>query len=468
MLTISVVGLSTVIGCKEPISIQPSCPAKLTVGESGQLLSGVKNPGEIATYQWQVLPSSGGEFDDARIPDPTFTAKEPGLTFLRLTASDGLWQVISECTTQIVESTEILIQLDAEPTTAEAADLVTLTCSDAGGVEVVDFDISQIEGAPVELEKTKVDGVVDFEAPEQPGDLEFRCIGVDEEGNKSDPAGVTVTVVEIAEVAVDFDADPQVAGPGDVVTLTCSDVGEAEVVEFVVTQTQGLLVKLEETDFGVFDFEAPGKIGDLGFECVGADEAGHQSDPATVTVSVVDVVVDLEADPPTARLREVVTLTCSDIGGSEVVEFSLTRTQGKKVELEETGFGVFDFEAPRKIGDLGFECVGADEAGRKSDPATVTVSVVDVVVDFEADPRSAAPGDAVILTCSDVGATEVLEFLISQTKGEEVKLEQTAVGVVNFKAPDETGDLGFQCVGTDEDGNVSDPATLTVTVEEIE
>ena len=195
----ALVGLALVAGCKDPIAIQPSCLDEMEVGESDQLLSNVENPGAIAMYRWRIFTpdSAKGEFDDPLAPNPVFTALAPGTVILRLAASDGLWEAISECTTVIVESTEQAVDLDADPRSVQPGETVTLTCVDIGAVVVVSFSITQTDGSEVELVETDVDGVVEFDAPEPSGDLQFQCVGTDEDDNESDPSAVTVTVEDV-------------------------------------------------------------------------------------------------------------------------------------------------------------------------------------------------------------------------------------------------------------------------------
>lgn len=103
-------GISTVIlgavlvlaqGCYQPISIQPSCPAELKVGQIGRLLSGAKNAGEVATFLWEVEPDDLARISNPGIADPLVLAQKPGTAVFTLTASDGLFQVISQCETEI-------------------------------------------------------------------------------------------------------------------------------------------------------------------------------------------------------------------------------------------------------------------------------------------------------------------------------------------------------------------------------
>lgn len=100
-LAVSVAGLAAASGCYQAISIAPSCPAQLEVGQTGTLLSGAENAGQIAKFLWEAFPAEAGDIGDPTDADTTFTAQEEGTVTLRLTASDGLFQVISQCETEI-------------------------------------------------------------------------------------------------------------------------------------------------------------------------------------------------------------------------------------------------------------------------------------------------------------------------------------------------------------------------------
>ena len=91
----------TVAGCTA-ISIAPSCPEELTVGESGPIEANQHDEGGIPTYLWEVFPATAGTVAAPAAPSTTFTAAEEGIATLRLTASDGLYQMIAECTTNVV------------------------------------------------------------------------------------------------------------------------------------------------------------------------------------------------------------------------------------------------------------------------------------------------------------------------------------------------------------------------------
>jgi len=102
MLTLGAILPVASSGCYQGISIRPSCPAQLEVGQTGQLLSGASNAGQIATFLWEVVPADAGDIGDPEEPDTTFTAERVGTATLTLTASDGLFLVSSDCETQIV------------------------------------------------------------------------------------------------------------------------------------------------------------------------------------------------------------------------------------------------------------------------------------------------------------------------------------------------------------------------------
>ena len=87
-------------GC-DSISIQPSCPVELAVGESGTVAANEQNPGAIPNYLWQVFPPDAGTFTDPQVPVTEFTALKEGEVVIRLTAGDGIYQVVSACTTHI-------------------------------------------------------------------------------------------------------------------------------------------------------------------------------------------------------------------------------------------------------------------------------------------------------------------------------------------------------------------------------
>ncbi|MEK6799640.1 MAG: hypothetical protein AABZ12_11795 [Planctomycetota bacterium] len=177
-------------GCFK-ISVEPSCPQTLQIGESGPVAANEQDPGEIPTYLWEVLPQSAGEFADAARPTTTFTASAPGAAVIRLTASDGLFQVVAECTTQI-GGADVQVSLSADPSPGTAGQSVTLACESVGSTPPAALVIDQLDGPPVTLDPV-VDGLTSF-TPTSEGNYTFRCIGTSAGGEAGDPSVVDLTV----------------------------------------------------------------------------------------------------------------------------------------------------------------------------------------------------------------------------------------------------------------------------------
>lgn len=177
----------------ESISVAPTCPAELRVGESGPVMANEMNPGAIARYRWQVIDGELGRFQNAIAPNTTFQALAEGDAILRLTASDGLFQVTADCSTRIRGMAELAVALTADPIEADAREPVTLTCRGVGITPVVNFLITQTEGRIVQLVPAGT-GVVRFEA-ESGGELVFQCVGESEGGARSEPSRAVVTIL---------------------------------------------------------------------------------------------------------------------------------------------------------------------------------------------------------------------------------------------------------------------------------
>jgi hypothetical protein len=179
-------------GCTS-ISIAPECPSNMRVGETRPVVANVVNPGAIARYDWQAFPANRGRFANPNAADTTFQALGEGEVIVRLTASDGLYQVISDCSIRVQGFASLAVTLTAEPEVALVNEPVTLTCLSVGMNEAITRDIVQIDGRIVELQEVS-EGVVRFEA-ERVGALEFRCVGENADGDQSEPATLDLTVL---------------------------------------------------------------------------------------------------------------------------------------------------------------------------------------------------------------------------------------------------------------------------------
>jgi hypothetical protein len=183
-----VLALLTAAGCTA-ISVAPSCPGELAVGESGVVDANERNPGEIPTYSWSVFPFDAGTIEAPDEARTMFTAAKAGQAVLRITATDGIFMVQADCRTLVVAGT-IVVSLDSQPAAPTEGDTITLTCS-SDNAAVTEFAIVQTGGEAVEL----IDGdsgVVTF-TPEDAGTFTFECSG-ETAGGAGGTASVSVTV----------------------------------------------------------------------------------------------------------------------------------------------------------------------------------------------------------------------------------------------------------------------------------
>lgn len=179
------------------ISIDPTCPETLQVGESGEIHANELNPGGIASYLWEVFPEGAGTFAAPFAPDTTFQALDEGPVVVRMTARDGLYLVIDECRLFVSGFLDVAVSLTAEPFVAVVGEPVTLTCAGVGSVGIVEFVIEHLDnGDPVDLVEVSP-GVVEF-TPTTPGEYDFSCVGTDVAGTQGS-SSVTVTVETVAD-----------------------------------------------------------------------------------------------------------------------------------------------------------------------------------------------------------------------------------------------------------------------------
>ena len=185
--------------------IAPTCPSELEVGESGAVRANAVNPGAIPTYQWEVIPSSAGTLANSTVANTAFSASEVGVVTLRLTAADGLFQMIDECDIVVLDTVIFTIALIASPSAPNVGQSVTLNCVSTGNAVAKSFVLEQIAGVDVAL--TEVDDGVSMFTPDATGTLGFRCTG-------STGDGLRTTVSEISLTVSDSDVDDRPSRPG--------------------------------------------------------------------------------------------------------------------------------------------------------------------------------------------------------------------------------------------------------------
>lgn len=193
LIVLGVLSVSCLTGCGR-ISIAPSCPDRLEVGQSGVVSANEQNPGAIPTYRWEVLPSDAGGFDDPDAPVTTFEALKEGDAIIQLTASDGLFQVIAQCplTVTMIGFTDVVILLEVDPNPLTVGETGLIFCDSVGETEAVTRALEQIGGALVEL--TVIDEGFWTFVTQVLGNVTFRCIGTSSDGQTSEPGVVTISV----------------------------------------------------------------------------------------------------------------------------------------------------------------------------------------------------------------------------------------------------------------------------------
>lgn len=185
-------GLLALCGCTS-ISIQPSCPAELQVGESGGVRANELNAGEIPIYKWEVFPSDAGTFENRAAANTNFQALKEGTADIRLTAGDGLYEVRASCQTIIRGAAAVAVSMAAAPPSPTVGQTVTLTCQSVGQTAATLFTIRQVEGPSIRLTEA-APGVVTL-VPAIPGTPRFECVGETADGQTSAPNFLTLTVI---------------------------------------------------------------------------------------------------------------------------------------------------------------------------------------------------------------------------------------------------------------------------------
>jgi len=175
------------------ISVSPTCPNELMIGESGQVRANEINPGAIPLYEWDVDPTDAGRFENPALNETTFQALAEGSARLRLRAADGIYQVTAYCDVRISGAAAFAVSLTASPAAPETGQMVTLTCESVGTTELTELAINQTLGPRIQLTEVS-EGVVTL-TPLITGMPVFQCIGTSAGGEMSAPSTLTLTVV---------------------------------------------------------------------------------------------------------------------------------------------------------------------------------------------------------------------------------------------------------------------------------
>ncbi len=477
-------------------------------------------PGSIVTYRWSALTASGGGLTVGTPVDttsPTFTvtassAPVPaGAQTYRLVVVDNAGNLSppAEVTVVVQDNTAPTAVVTA-PTTVDLGQDFTLdgrASFDAAPGSIVTYRWSALTasgggltvGTPVDTTSPTFT-VTASSAPVPAGAQTYRLVVVDNAGNLSPPAEVTVvvqdntapTAVVTAPTTVDLGQDFTLDGrasfdaaPGSIVTyrwsaLTASGGG----------LTVGIPVDTTSPTFTVTASSAPVPAGAQTYRLVVVDNAGNLSPPAEVTVVVQDNTAPtaVVTAPTTVDLGQDFTLdgrASFDAAPGSIVTYrwsALTAsggglTVGIPVDTTSPTFTVTASSAPVPAGAQTYRLVVVDNAGNLSPPAEVTVVVqdntaptavvtapttVDLGQDFTLDGRAsfdAAPGSIVTYRWSALTASGG-----GLTVGIPVDTTSPTFTVTASSAPVPAGAQTYRLVVVDNAGNLSLPAQVTVTV----
>ena len=174
------------------IRTAPSCPDTLEAGTSAPLQANAQQPGAIPEYLWEILPADAGTIASPDQPNTTIQALREGEAVVRLTASDGLFQVINECAVTIVGDAQVAVTINVDPAPAVAGESVIILCTSTGDLDATSFALEQVDGPPVDLAFFG-EGAASF-TPGEVGTLTFECVGESASGLSSEPVTVDVDV----------------------------------------------------------------------------------------------------------------------------------------------------------------------------------------------------------------------------------------------------------------------------------
>ena len=337
-------------------------------------------------------------------------------------------------------------------------------------------------------------GDFDDLAPSESRDVTFTYSATDDQGDVSGTATVTITVTGINDPPVATDD----TATTDEDTLLNTTVPVATDVDGTIA-SYGLLGDVAEGSLtfntdgsysfdptGDFDDLASGDSRDVSFTYTATDDQGDVSGTATVTITVTGINDSPVATDDTATTDEDTLLNtnvpaATDVDGTiasydllgDVVEGSLTFNADGSYSFDPTGD--FDDLAPGESRDVSFTYTATDDQGDVSGTATVTITVTGINDSPVATDDTATTDEDTLLNTTVPVATDVDGTIASYNLLGDVaegSLTFNADGSYSFDpsgdfddlAPGESQDVTFTYSATDDQGELSATATVTITV----
>ncbi|WP_257670452.1 Ig-like domain-containing protein, partial [Parapedobacter tibetensis] len=312
------------------------------------------------------------------------------------------------------------------------------------------------------------------------GEDTFEYTVDDENGMPSNPATVTVTIVD-GPVANDDGTTTTPDTPVTIPVLDNDTPGDAPLDSTTVTittpPTNGTVEVDPETGEITYTPD-PGFEGEDTFEYTVDDETGVPSNPATVTIVVAEPVgPTANDDGAMTPINTPVTIPVLDNDeegdaplDSTTVTITTPPTNGT-VEVDPVTGEVTYTPDDGFTGEDTFEYTVEDENGVPSNPATVTVTIVDGPVAND-DGTTTTPDTPVTIpvldndTPGDAPLDSTTVTITTPPTNGTVEVDPETGDITYTPDPGYTGPDTFEYTVDDENGVPSNPATVTVDVAE--
>ena len=274
-------------------------------------------------------------------------------------------------------------------------------------------------------------------------------------------------------------ASPNPAQGGDTVTVDASASSDADGDALTFSWTAPAEITLSSTTATAPTFAAPDVDADTEFSFSVEVSDGELTDTASVTVTVeaaepVNQAPSAAAGASPATVTEGDTVTLSAAASSDPDGDPLTFawTAPAEVTLSDATAEAPTFTAPEVDADTEFSFSVEVSDGELTDTASVTVTVEDSAAanqapsaDATATPNPATEGATVTLSAAGSSDPDGDPLTFVWTAPAEVTLSDATAEAPTFTAPEVEGNTDFIFEVEASDGELTDTASVTVTVE---
>lgn len=165
---------------------------------------------------------------------------------------------------------------------------------------------------------------------------------------------------------------------GQVGALIANEENTGAIATYLWEAVPAGRVDIDDPESAETTFEAL-RAGQVQFTLTASDGLFQMIDTCTTTIGSSEPELDLEvslvANPTTVGPNGSTLLTCTSIGNTAVVEFTIDQLDGAFTVITEALPGVSVAEFATATGTYTFRCIGEDADGNESEPATVDVTL---------------------------------------------------------------------------------------------